>query len=303
MATPSLETNEDDDARAHEIVELARMGYELSRQQLLQLYDGDGDARPPLRDALLPAPGNTPMMLPQLRSDLLKGSLGPKLGSFLPVRGKGGGGGGSSSKGEEREAEEAEEEEDGPSEPYASLWKRARGDVPYCGIFSKDAGNFVGSTDTGQQQCIASCVLSLLLWADKKQIDLCDIVCALGRFAMSGTSPNGKYALVPGGAYGSAMTFPCTGIGGYGEFLLVECATQAAVGALQVCCEPEDVRRELAELYEEREKPDTNALLRVMMGNAALIYALCFGESEMRSDGSRNLYWWGPRRLEQIGIA
>jgi len=266
-----------------EILALARVGTELSRQQLLKLYsskcsDDDGAARAPLRDALLSTSPrtNVPMMLPEIREDLVEGSLGPHLGKFVDSE---------------------------PGEPYATLWKKARGDVQYDGWCNTDVGHLVGRNAKGDEQCIAACMLSLLLWSDEQNIGLEQIVRELARFAMTGTSPNGKYALVPGDTCASPMRFPSTGIGGCGEFVLVDPKERdEPIGFLQVRDDAKVVREELVALFEADESPSQTDIARIMMGNAGMIHGLCFAESQLRSDGSANPYWWGPRRLEQIGI-
>lgn len=280
-----MASNDNDDALAMQLIQLAKHGTELSREQLLQLYNHEGIARGPLRDALLSTPcrttitsTNVPMMLPEMREDLAEGSLGPHLGKFVHKE---------------------------PDERYAALWKKARGDVQYDGWCNTDVGHLVGRNAKGDEQCIAACMLSLLLWSDEKNIGLEQIARELARFAMTGTSPNGKYALIPGDTFASPMSFPSTGIGGCSEFILVDLEEQdEQIGLLQVRDDAEEVRKELIALFEADESlpPSHTDIARIMMGNAGMIHGLCFAESEFRKDGSQNPYWWGPRRLEQIGI-
>jgi len=266
-----------ENVQAMQLIHLAQHGTELSREQLLQLYTPDGIATDPLRDALLSTPLriNVPMMIPEIREDLSEGSLGPHLGKFVHKD---------------------------PGEPYATLWKKARGDVQYDGMCNTDVGNLIGQNAEGNEQCIAACVLSLLLWSDEQNIGLGQIAHELAKFAMNGTSPNGRYALIPGDTYASPMQFPATGIGGRGEFILVDNEQDEQVGLLQVRDDANNIRRELVSLFEADESPDESEITRIMLGNVGMIHGLCFAESEFRKDGSKNLYYWGPRRLEQIGI-
>jgi len=262
----------------HRIIALAQDGdRELSRADLLTLYDAEtGIACDALKNALRRCKQREPMMLPSLCEDLCSGHLGPHLGQFAPK----------------------------PCERYILLCKKARGDVPYCGMFPSgcDNGYLVGRTRENKSQCVAACILSMLLWMDHCNVDPARVVINLAKL-VTGTigleeGSSAVHSAEPGMTCASPMFFPFTGLGGCGEFMVLRDGEE--FGRLQVKQDASLVRQDVAEELLQGE--DANRLAQAMCGNVAMIHCLAFGESELRNDGTPNPYYCGPRRLKELQV-
>ncbi|MBU62494.1 MAG: hypothetical protein CMI26_08325 [Opitutae bacterium] len=265
----------------HRIIALAQDGdRELSSADLLlTLYDAEtGVACDALKTALRRCKQREPLMLPSLCEDLCSGHLGPHLGQFAP----------------------------NPCERYILLCEKAGGEVPYCGMFPSgcDNGHLVGRTRENERQCVAACILSMLLWMDHCKVDPARIVVSMAKL-VTGTidleegSSAAVHSVEPGATCASPMRFPFTGLGGCGEFMLFRDGGEE-FGRLQVKHKAGLVRRDVAKELLLRGGDDATSLAEVMSGNAAMIHCLAFGESELRNDGMPNPYYWGPHRLKGL---
>ena len=238
------------------------------------LYDKEtGIACDALKNVLRRCKQREPMMLPSVCEDLCSGHLGPHLGRFAPD----------------------------PCERYILLCEKAGGYKPYCGMSpsGQDNGHLVGRTRENKSQCVAACILSMLLWMEHCKVDPARIVINLAKMVTGTTSSSAVVDLVvePGVTFASPMLFPFTGLGGRGEFMVLRDGEE--FGRLQVKHDADKVRQDVAKELLLRGEEDATSLARAMCGNAAMIHCLAFGESDAK-DGTPNPYYWGPRRLKEL---